>query len=125
MRSCEGKPGLSWRPRDAAEALAGRGMSAGEGCRRGGGPLFEVCCEGRTIRTLWHGTQGYRLDCYFLMYSLPFGMVMYILCTVYWKYVICFSDFFTVSYNEETALSLSENTWNFKTVLSVKDYGNV
>lgn len=54
----EGTSGLSWRPMDAADALAGHGISAGEGCRQGGGPLFEVCCEGRAIRTLWHGAQG-------------------------------------------------------------------
>lgn len=53
---------------------------------------------------------------------LPCGMVMYILCTVFSKYVVGFFDF-TVSYNEEIALSLRRHL-GLETVLRLKGYGD-
>lgn len=52
---------------------------------------------------------------------LPCGMVMYILYTVFSKYVVGFFDF-TVSYNEEIALSLRRYL-GLETVLRLKGYG--
>lgn len=79
--------------------------AGGEAADREGNPQ-EVCCKRRAIRTLCHGTQKYSLEFAICSPCLPpfwNGDLYSVHCVL----EVCNLFFeFTVSYNEEIALSL-------------------